>query len=98
MRLPMRVEPVAEIRGSRGSRTIGSPTSLTEPMAMLNTPGHSYSCITRSQILCTAMAHSGTLCDGFHTVGSPHTAAMAAFHAHTATGKLKAVITPTGPI
>ncbi len=45
----------------------------------------------------TAIAVSGVRSDGFHTSVSPQTAAMAEFHDHTATGKLKAVITPTGP-
>ena len=40
---------------------------------------------------------SGVFSDGFHTTGSPATRAMAVFHAHTATGKLKAVMIPTGP-
>ena len=35
--------------------------------------------------------------DGFHTRVSPQTSAIAAFHDHTATGKLKAVMTPTTP-
>ena len=35
--------------------------------------------------------------DGFHTTGSPQTKASAAYHDHTATGKLKALITPTTP-
>ncbi len=35
--------------------------------------------------------------DGFHTTGSPHTQASAEFQAHTATGKLKALMTPIGP-
>ena len=34
--------------------------------------------------------------DGFQITGSPQTSASAAFHAQTATGKLNAVMTPTG--
>ena len=45
----------------------------------------------------TAIAVSGVSDDGFQTTVSPQTAAMAAFQDHTATGKLKAVMTPTGP-
>ena len=45
----------------------------------------------------TAMAQSGDLLDGFQTLASPHTAASALFHAQTATGKLKAVMTPMTP-
>src|SRR3990167_11544061 len=44
-----------------------------------------------------ASAHKGTLEEGFHTTTSPQMAARKAFHAHTAIGKLKAVITPTMP-
>ena len=43
------------------------------------------------------MAVSGTSEDGFQSTQSPHTAAISAFHDHTATGKLKALITPTIP-
>ncbi len=35
--------------------------------------------------------------EGFHTTVFPHTSAIAVFQDHTATGKLKAVITPTTP-
>ncbi len=44
-----------------------------------------------------ASAVNGVSSDGFHTTVSPHTSATAVFHAHTATGKLNAVITPTTP-
>ena len=40
---------------------------------------------------------TGVFSEGFHTTGSPQTMAMAKFQDHTATGKLKALITPTGP-
>ena len=43
---------------------------------------------------CTATAHNGTFEEGFHTTVLPHTAAMKAFQAHTATGKLNALMTP----
>ena len=46
---------------------------------------------------CMASAVSGVFSDGFHTTESPQTRASAAFHDHTATGKLKAEITPTTP-
>ena len=45
----------------------------------------------------TASAASGVFSLGFQMTGSPHTSASAAFHAHTATGKLNALITSTGP-
>ena len=40
---------------------------------------------------------SGVCSDGFQITGSPHTSASAAFQLHTATGKLNALITATGP-
>ena len=43
------------------------------------------------------MQHSAPLGEGFHTVTLPQIAAMNAFQAHTATGKLNAVMTPTTP-
>ena len=45
----------------------------------------------------TAIAVSGVSGDGFQTTVSPQTGAIAAFHAQTATGKLNAVMMPTGP-
>jgi len=44
-----------------------------------------------------ARAQSGVLSDGFQISGSPQTNAKAAFHDHTATGKLNAVMIPAGP-
>ena len=40
---------------------------------------------------------SGVFSDGFQITGSPQTSASAAFHAQTATGKLKAEMTAQGP-
>ena len=40
---------------------------------------------------------SGVCDDGFQTTGSPQTIARAVFQLQTATGKLKAVMTPIGP-
>ena len=51
----------------------------------------------RSNSACTASAVSGVFSDGFQTTESPQTSASAAFHAHTATGKLNAEMTPTTP-
>ena len=45
-----------------------------------------------------AIAVSGACSDGFHTTVSPQTRASAVFHAHTATGKLNAEMTPTTPL
>jgi hypothetical protein len=44
-----------------------------------------------------AIAVRGVSRLGFQTSESPQTAASIAFQPHTAHGKLKAVITPTGP-
>ncbi|MNE85507.1 hypothetical protein D3C80_1825160 [compost metagenome] len=44
-----------------------------------------------------ASAVSGVFSDGFHTTALPHTSARVVFQAQTATGKLKALITPTTP-
>src|SRR3984893_10825760 len=52
---------------------------------------------TASQIFVTAIALSGVFSDGFQIVASPQTAASAAFHDHTATGKLNAEMTATNP-
>jgi pimeloyl-ACP methyl ester carboxylesterase len=52
---------------------------------------------TSSTIVCVASAVSGVFSDGFHTTGSPQTKARAAFQDQTATGKLKAEMTPQTP-
>ena len=52
---------------------------------------------TRLHRCCTATAQSAVFGEGFHTVTLPQIAARNAFHDHTATGKLKALITPTTP-
>ena len=39
----------------------------------------------------------GVFSEGFQTTASPQTKASALFQAHTATGKLKAEMTPTTP-
>ena len=52
---------------------------------------------TRSNSAWQASAVSGVFSDGFQITALPHTSARAVFHAHTATGKLKALITPTTP-
>ncbi len=68
-------------------------------MTRLSTPrGTSgISASTRAAIAWQAIAHRGVFSDGFQTTASPQTRASIAFQAQTATGKLKAVITPTGP-
>jgi len=95
--LPMRVEPVAETSGTRGSSTSASPTSR----APMTTCSRSSGAPERRAASCASARHASAVrtvfSDGFHTTESPHTNASAEFHDHTATGKLKAVMTPTTP-
>src|SRR5687767_2937410 len=94
---PTLVDPVADINGSRRSCNIRSPTTDPLPTTRLKTPSNPEPAITLWPIRVTATAVSGVCDEGFQITLSPHTAAIAAFHDQTATGKLKAVITPTGP-
>ena len=91
------VEPVKDAGGSRGSLIIRSPTTDPDPMVRLKTPDRS--CSFSDPVATTLHRDGGERVDddGFHTVVSPQTAAGAAFHAHAATGKLKAEMTPTTP-
>ncbi len=91
------VEPVNDTSGRRPSPSMRSPITDPGPTSRLNTPSASWSAATGATRCCTATAHSGTGSAGFQMTGSPHTAASAAFQDQTATGKLKAVMTPTGP-
>src|SRR2546430_13659273 len=94
----MLTEPVAETNGIRASSASFSPTVFRSPISKLKMAGSApVSRQTRSQIFVTAIAVSGVFSEGFQTVASPQTAASAAFHDHTATGKLNAVITATTP-
>ena len=96
-RRPIRQLPVAEISGSRRSSIIRSPTSAASPTQRLKTPAQPFAAATRLTMFCTAIAVSGVSGDGFQIIVSPQTAASSAFQAQTATGKLNAVMTPTGP-
>src|SRR3982751_313443 len=94
----MATEPVAETSGTRGSFANFSPTLLRSPINKQKIAGLApVSRQTRSAIFVTAIAVSGVFSDGFQIVASPQTAASAAFHDQTATGKLKAEITATTP-
>src|SRR5438094_7440896 len=94
----MLVEPVAETKGIRGSSANFWPTVLRSPISNVKIAGSApVSRQTRSAIFVTAIAVSGVVSEAFQTVASPQTAASAAFHDHTATGKLNAVITATTP-
>ena len=94
----MAVEPVAETSGTRGSSTRTSPTSRL-PMSSSQSPSGADPNASRARrtSACVASAVRGVFSDGFHTTGSPHTKASAAFHDHTATGKLNAEMTPQTP-
>jgi hypothetical protein len=91
------VLPVTLTSGMRRSSTIRSPISASPPIARHITPGTPCFSSTLAAIFVAAIAQSGVFGDGFHKIESPHSAPIIAFHDHTATGKLKAVITPTGP-
>ena len=95
---PTCVEPVNETRSTRRSSTKRVASSCAGVDEQLeDAAGNRCRSSTRLQMRCTATAHSAVLGDGFHTVTLPQIAARKAFHAHTATGKLKALITPTTP-
>ena len=93
----MLTEPVAEIIGKRRSAASGAPTAWRSPIARFQIGGASFAARTCCAIRVTAIAESGACSEGFQSVESPQTAAIIAFQAQTATGKLKAVMTPTGP-
>ena len=95
---PMRVEPVADTMATASWRASASPTSAPPWSTWLRPAGAPTSAAARWNRASQASAVSGVLSDGFHSTGLPHTRASAAFHDHTATGKLKAVMTAHGPI
>src|SRR5215471_16572037 len=95
---PILVDPVADTSGIRGSSANFWPTVFRSPTSRVKIAGSApVSRQTRSAILVTAIALSGVFSDGLQIVVLTHTAARAAFHDQTATGKLKAVITATRP-
>ena len=96
--LPICVEPVAEtsgIRGSSASWTARSAPPITSSASPSGTPPNRSAARSNSDMHASAV--SGVRSDGFQITGSPQTKASAAFQLHTATGKLKALITATGP-
>src|SRR5215471_2117280 len=93
---PTAEDPVNETSATRESATSACVSALPQ-IARRKIGGSDTSVTTRLARCCTASAVSGVLGEGFHTVALPHTAESIAFHAHTATGKLKAEITPTTP-
>ncbi len=93
---PMAVEPVAETTATRGivDQRLADVAAADQQLARGPSGASPNRRMARANTACVASAVSGVFSDGFHTTGSPHTSASAAFHAHTATGKLNAVITP----
>ena len=95
--LPIRVDPVADTSGTRVSLLISSPM-LRSPITRQLTPSLILFRLKTSCAICWhAMAVKGVFSDGFQTHTSPQTQASMAFQLQTATGKLKADITPTIP-
>src|SRR5207245_797011 len=94
---PIRVEPVALSRATRGSSTSASPTAAPPRTTADNPAGAPTRSAADAASAWQASAVSSVFSDGFHTTGSPQTKASAAFHDHTATGKLNALMTPTTP-
>ena len=93
----MRVEPVAETKGTRLSLAISFPISPS-PITSPETPSGTPLAAKTSWVMCwQAIAVSGVFSDGFQTQTSPQTHAKAVFQFQTATGKLKAEIIPTMP-
>ena len=96
--LPICVEPVAEtsgIRGSSASWTARSAPPITSSASPSGTPPKRSAARSNSDMHASAV--SGVRSEGFQITGSPQTKASAAFQLQTATGKLKALITATGP-
>ncbi|KAG0748010.1 hypothetical protein G6F24_015459 [Rhizopus arrhizus] len=95
---PMRVEPVAETSATVCESTSASPTSRP-PISTSDRPAGASPkrCIAWAKSAWQARAVSGVFSDGFHTTALPQTMASAAFQDHTATGKLKALMTPMTP-
>ncbi len=96
--LPIAVEPVAETSGIRSSSASWTARSAP-PITSSNSPSgvSPKRAAARSRSAVVAIAVSGVRSEGFQITGSPQTSASAAFQLQTATGKLKALITATGP-
>ena len=94
---PIRVDPVALTRATRGSSTRASPAAAAPMISELTAPGAPTRFAASTARAWQASAVSRVFSDGFQTTASPHTNASVAFHDHTATGKLNALMTPTTP-
>ena len=90
-RRPMRQQPVAEISGRRRSASI----ALADVAAAADDEVEHAGAVVlaaspRRRSSAPRSRTAASCCDGFQITLSPHTAAIIAFHAHTATGKLNA--------
>ncbi len=94
---PIFVEPVKETSRTRGSLIRVSPIVEPGPITVLKIWGASTEDKTSLHMFCTAIVQSGVVDEGFQMVVLPQMAAINAFQLQTATGKLKALITPTIP-
>ena len=95
---PTAVDPVTEKSTILLSDKKLSPSTEDLAIIRLNTPsGRLLSVSTLAIILCTAIPVRGVFELGFQITTSPAIAAIIAFHAQTATGKLNAVTIPTIP-
>ena len=84
--------------GSGGRPASVSPTSEPRPMTRLKIAAQAVALHHRGWRCSARRSRSAASCDdGFQIIVSPQTAAIAAFQAQTATGKLKAVMMPIGP-
>lgn len=93
---PSSDEPVVETNAARRSAAGSSPTVGLSPNTRENIAGSTpHSRPTRSASFTQAIEVSDVFSGGYQSVASPQTAASALSHAHTATGKLNAKITPT---
>src|ERR1700748_4010281 len=95
--LPMRVEPVAETKGTRVSLAINSPIFLS-PIIKQDTPSSIPFLLNTSCAICwQAIAVKGVFSDGFQMQTSPQIQANMAFQLQTATGKLNGELMPQIP-
>src|SRR5690606_38618543 len=88
---PIAVEPVADTTGTPSCAASAAPTSPPPRTTWQRSAGAPVRSAARANRAAHASAVSGVLSLGFQITGSPHTTARAAFHDHTATGKLKAL-------
>ena len=88
---------MALIRGRRRSLIMDSPMSEPRPTTTLKTPAKSCLSMMGAIMFRAARAVRGVFDEGFQITESPQTAAIMAFQDQTATGKLKAVMTPIRP-